>query len=147
MVIENIKSGTFYLATAPSNYNSVIIYEVGTYGPLKVLANSKKYFQAYEPTIFYFNGKSLKKITKVALKKDFLYALKTDPAYFTSNEITRLSEIFKVKIPMLASAVKGWQKEHNNYNKSEKWERSPAKRKTPARNIVKAKKAVKAKKK
>lgn len=147
MIIENIKSGTFYLATAPSNYNTVMIYEVGTYGPLKVLANSKKYFQGYEPSIFYFNGKSLKKITKIALKKDFLYALKTDPAYFTTTEIKRLSEIFKIKDSEKLLSARGWHKEHNNYNKAEKWERTPAKRKTPARNVVKAKKAVKAKKK
>lgn len=32
---------------------------------------------------------------------------------------------------------RGWHKDHNNYNKAEKWERTPAKRKTPARNVVK----------
>ena len=36
--------------------------------------------------------------------------------------------------------AKGWHKDHNNYNKAEKWERTPVKRKTPAKNIVKAKK-------
>jgi hypothetical protein len=31
-------------------------------------------------------------------------------------------------------SARGWHKNHNNYNKAEKWERTPAKRKTPARN-------------
>jgi hypothetical protein len=31
-------------------------------------------------------------------------------------------------------SAKGWHKDHYNYNKAEKWERTPAKRKTPARN-------------
>jgi len=31
-------------------------------------------------------------------------------------------------------SARGWHKDHNNYNKAEKWERTPAKRKTPARN-------------
>jgi phage FluMu gp28-like protein len=41
----------------------------------------------------------------------------------------------------LSEKQKGWHKDHNNFNKAEKWERTPAKRKTPARNVVKAKKA------
>ena len=38
-------------------------------------------------------------------------------------------------------SARGWHKDHNNYNKAEKWERKPAKRKTPARNVMKAKKS------
>lgn len=38
-------------------------------------------------------------------------------------------------------SARGWHKEHNNYNKAEKWERKPANRKTPARNVIKAKKS------
>lgn len=40
---------------------------------------------------------------------------------------------------------RGWHKDHYNYNKAEKWERTPAKRKTPARNVVKKKTATKRK--
>ena len=139
MKIENIKSGVFYLASAPYNFNTVVITDVGTYGPLKILANNDKYFNGYYANFHYFNGKSLKKVTLTALKKDFQYALKTDPKYFTAGEIEKLSKIFKIKIPMLAA--RGWHKDHNNYNKADKWERTPAKRKTPARNVIKAKKS------
>lgn len=34
-------------------------------------------------------------------------------------------------------SARGWHKDHNNYNKAESWERTPAKRKTPARNVKK----------
>ena len=32
---------------------------------------------------------------------------------------------------------KGWHKDHYNFNKAEKWEKTPPKRKIPARNVVK----------
>jgi hypothetical protein len=32
---------------------------------------------------------------------------------------------------------RGWHKDHYNYNRAEKWERTPAKRKTVARNVAK----------
>ena len=41
----------------------------------------------------------------------------------------------KGKLKMLSE--RGWHKDHYNYNKAEKWERTPAKRKTPARNVKK----------
>jgi hypothetical protein len=137
MKIENIKNGAYYLATAPYNYNTLVITDVGTYGCLKVLGNSSKYFNGYYPSFQYFNGKSLKKVTSISLKKDFQNALKVDPKYFTPGETEKLCKFFKIKIPMLAA--KGWHKEHNNFNKSEKWEKKPKDRKTPARNVEKLK--------
>ena len=98
MKIDNLRSGVFYIATARYNPNTLIIKEVGTYGPLKVLAQKDKYFNSYEPTFMYFNGVSLKKITKATLKKDFQHALRTDPNYFTVNEREKLGNLFKIKI-------------------------------------------------
>ena len=34
-------------------------------------------------------------------------------------------------------SARGWHKDHNNYNKSEKWELPPSLRRTPARNVTK----------
>jgi hypothetical protein len=98
MKIENVRNGTFYLATARYNHNTLIITDVGTYGPLKVLAQKDKYFNSYEPLFMYFNGIGLKKITKATLKKDFQHALRTDPNYFTTNEREKLANMFKIKI-------------------------------------------------
>jgi hypothetical protein len=66
---------------------------------------------------------------------------------FLHNEFIKKLEIYKPKKPRTLSEQlklefkkpkqKGWHKDHNNYNKAEKWERTPAKRKTPARNVVK----------
>ena len=86
----------FYIATAPYNREIVIIADVGEYGCLKILANSSKYFKAYEPQFQYFNGKSLKKITKTYLKSFFTKALKFDPTYFSISELKTLGEIFKL---------------------------------------------------
>jgi hypothetical protein len=137
MKIDNIKNGAFYLATAPYNYNTLVITDVGTYGCLKVLGNSSKYFNGYYPSFHYFNGKSLTKVTTSSLKKDFQNALKVDPKYFSATETEKLCKFFKIKIPMLSA--KGWHKEHNNFNKAEKWEKKPKDRKTSARNVEKLK--------
>ena len=34
-------------------------------------------------------------------------------------------------------SARGWHKDHNNYNKAEKWELPPSLRRTPARNVTK----------
>jgi hypothetical protein len=34
-------------------------------------------------------------------------------------------------------SARGWHKDHNNYNKKEKWELPPSLRRTPARNVTK----------
>lgn len=133
MKIENVKNGGFYIGTAPYNWNTVIITDVGQYGPLKVLANSKKYFTGYYPDFFYVNGSKIRKLTKAELKQTFKNALDMDPKYFSAAEISELGNIFKVKVETFLSA-KGWHKDHYNYNKREKYETPPAKRKTPARN-------------
>jgi hypothetical protein len=136
----------FYIATAPYNREIVIIADVGEYGCLKVLANSNKYFNAYFPDFKYFNGKTLKVLTKTFLKSFFTKALKQDPTYFSMAELEKLGEYFNIKIEKHLSeqlkikfnrSKQPWHKDHNNYNKAEKWERTPAKRKTPARNVVK----------
>ena len=133
MKIQNLKEGTFYLATARYNHNTVIISETGTYGMLKVLSAKEKYFNAYEPIFHYFNGTSLKKVTKATLKKEFQHALRTDASFFTAAEKENLAKNFKIKIPMLSN--RSWSQDHKRYNKSEKWERTPAKRKTKASNV------------
>ena len=40
------------------------------------------------------------------------------------------------KIPPGTLSARGWHKDHYNYNKAEKHERTPAKRRTPARNVT-----------
>ena len=37
----------------------------------------------------------------------------------------------------LSARQPGWHKDHNNYNKKEKWELPPSLRRTPARNVTK----------
>lgn len=37
----------------------------------------------------------------------------------------------------LSARQPGWHKDHNNYNKAEKWELPPSLRRTPARNVTK----------
>jgi len=137
---------SFYIATAPYNREIVIISDVGEYGCLKVLANSSKYFKAYYPEFQRYNGKNLKKLTKTYLKSFFTKALKQDPTYFSINELEKLGEYFNIKVERhlseqlkmkFTTRQRGWHKDHYNYNKAEKWERTPAKRKTPARNVVK----------
>jgi len=39
--------------------------------------------------------------------------------------------------PKTTLSARGWHKDHNNYNKSEKWELPPSLRRTPARNVTK----------
>ena len=41
------------------------------------------------------------------------------------------------RIPTGQLSARGWHKDHYNYNKAEKHERTPAKRRTPARNVTK----------
>jgi hypothetical protein len=39
-------------------------------------------------------------------------------------------------IPADGLSARGWHKDHNNYNKAEKHERTPGQRRTPARNVT-----------
>jgi hypothetical protein len=115
MKVENIKSGVFYVAQAPYNWNTLIISDVGTFGPLRILANWEKYFNTYKPSFKYYNGKSFSSVSMSALKKDFQHALRTDPGYFSKTEIERLAKMFNIKIGGLAESssckrVKGYKK-------------------------------------
>lgn len=80
--------------------------------------------------------------TQKVLKMDLKNGIKkllTAPG-LTNVEKTALCKIVAIPVPHhLGEKQKGWHKDHNNYNKAEKWERTPTKRKTPARNVVKAK--------
>ena len=47
---------------------------------------------------------------------------------------------FSMKSPIRTKptlSARGWHKDHNNYNKAEKWELPPSLRRTPARNVTK----------
>lgn len=149
MKIQDVKGGGFFIATAPYNWNSVIITDVGHYGPLKVLANSKKYFSGYYPDFFYVSGSKIKKITKVELKSTFRHALEMDPKFFTMAEIQELAKIFKMRIDSnLSEQLKiqfknrtyprgaAWSKEHYNIDHSNPREVS-RKRTVKARNARK----------
>ena len=120
MKIENVKSGAFYIARAPYNWNSVVITDVGEWGCLKVLANSKKYFNGYYPEFTYVNGTKTSKITKSDLKYTFERALEWDRKYFTNNEIEELGKFFKIKIENFltesksCTRVKGYKKPTTN---------------------------------
>jgi hypothetical protein len=80
--------------------------------------------------------------TQKVLKMDLKNGIKKllNVPGLTNVEKTNICKLLKIPVPHhLSEKQKGWHKEHNNYNKAEKWERTPAKRKTPARNVVKAK--------
>jgi hypothetical protein len=78
------------------------------------------------------------KVLKMDLKNGIKKLLKTPG--LTNVEKAAICKIVKIPVPhQLAEKQKGWHKDHNNFNKAEKWERTPAKRKTPARNVIKAK--------
>ncbi len=80
------------------------------------------------------------KVLKIDLKNGIKKLLKAPG--LTNVEKTAICKIMAIPVPhQLSEKQKGWHKDHHNYNKAEKWERTPAKRKTPARNVVKAKKA------
>lgn len=77
------------------------------------------------------------KVLKMDLKNGIKKLLKIPG--LTNIEKTAICKILAIPVPHhLSEKQKGWHKEHNNFNKAEKWERTPAKRKTPARNVVKA---------
>lgn len=87
------------------------------------------------------------KVLKIDLKNGIKKLLKT-PGGLTNIEKAAICKILGIPVPHhLAEKQKGWHKDHNNYNKAEKWERTPAKRKTPARNVTKAKAKAKTKRK
>jgi Na+-transporting NADH:ubiquinone oxidoreductase subunit NqrC len=80
--------------------------------------------------------------TQKVLKMDLKNGIKKllNVPGLTNVEKTNICKLLKIPVPHhLSEKQKGWHKEHHNYNKAEKWERTPAKRKTPARNVVKAK--------
>ena len=80
--------------------------------------------------------------TQKVLKMDLKNGIKKllNVPGLTNVEKTNICKLLKIPVPHhLGEKQKGWHKEHNNYNKAENWERTPAKRKTPARNVVKAK--------
>ena len=56
-----------------------------------------------------------------------------DPNYRFISPSYEAREKAKSKTTLSA---RGWHKDHNNYNKAEKHERTPAKRRTPARNVT-----------
>ena len=77
------------------------------------------------------------KVLKMDLKNGIKKLLKIPG--LTNMEKTAICKIMAIPVPHhLSEKQKGWHKDHNNFNKAEKWERTPAKRKTPARNVVKA---------
>jgi len=79
------------------------------------------------------------KVLKIDLKNGIKKLLKAPG--LTNVEKTAICKIMAIPVPhQLSEKQKGWHKDHHNFNKAEKWERTPAKRKTPARNVVKAKK-------
>ena len=55
---------------------------------------------------------------------------------FCSTTFESLKEAKKSLKASLLSG-RGWSKDHNNYNKAESYERTPAQRRTPARNVTK----------
>ena len=120
MKIQNIKGGAFFLATAPYNWNSVTISDIGFYGPLKVLANSSKYFTGYYPDFFYVQGSKFRKLTKAELKDTFKNALEMDPKFFTAAEKKTLGSVFKINVEKYLSEsksctrVKGYKKPTTN---------------------------------
>ena len=136
MKINNNVQGSFFVARADYNRNTVIITDTGEFGCLKVLANRKKYFRAYDPEFYRVDSfLTKKKLTNKVLKDFFIHSLETGYKW-TGLEKEELARYFRVNLDKyLSEKQKGWHKDHYNYNKAEKWERPPAKRKTPARNI------------
>jgi hypothetical protein len=151
MKVTKLPEGYFYkMQLKKISETILIIDDCFEYELLKIIADPEKYFKLNTPlkkivfpTIEYFTFNKAKKIISLAKMKAYYKAVnKADPYYFSIQAETVLNELFKLKPTIKTLSARGWHKEHNNYNKTEKHERTPAKRKTPARNIVKAKKSI-----
>jgi hypothetical protein len=146
-----IKNSHFYIASTKYGIDTLTIQNAGILACLKIIANKEKYFEGNK--VFFmetFNGRTFKTVSDLKIKRELKAMLKefnTSKVLLTKNELIKCCEYFKIALPKMLSEQltikfpgtkqKGWHKDHNNYNKREKWERTPAKRKTPARNVVK----------
>lgn len=107
-IVNNIQ-GSFFVAVAPSNRNSVIIMDTGEYGCLKVLANAKKYFRAYYPEFYRVDTlMTKKKLTNKSLKEFFVHSLQTGYKW-TRDERENLAEYFNIKLERYLSESKTCQ--------------------------------------
>jgi len=108
-IVDNLQ-GTFFVAVAPYNRNSVIIMDTGEFGCLKVLANAKKYFRAYYPEFYRIDtGLSKKKLTNKSLKEFFIHSLQTEYKW-TREERENLAEYFNIKLDRYLSESKSCQR-------------------------------------
>ena len=143
---------TYKLEMARFSPIILIVEDAEEFELLNIIADPIRYFDIISinkpifPKIELFKNGTVKVLTLARMKKLYKQILQADYYYFPIQSERYLNELFKLKPVVKTLGARGWHKEHNNYNKAEKWERTPAKRKTPARNIVKAKKAVSAKK-
>jgi len=154
MKVKKIEDGFYYKIELKKFTDTVLIVEdCEEYQILNIISDPIRYFNLKSipkpvfPKIQLYKKGSAKVITLARMKKLYKQISQADVYYFAIQSERYLNELFKLKPVIKTLSARGWHKEHNNYNKAEKWERIPAKRKTPARNVVKAKKAVKAKKK
>jgi hypothetical protein len=110
MKIVNNYQGSFYVAIAPYNSNSVLILDTGEYGALKVLANASKYFLGYYYPEFYRVSSSLqkKKLSDRELKQIFIHSL--DMNYkWTVEERENLAKYFNLKLDRYLKESKNCQ--------------------------------------
>lgn len=103
-----LKSNPLYKSPTATNFNKAQLSQI---------------FELYEAGVELSNlGNSL----SFMAYKDYQYA----------NEGTQTDKYgFTIKSDQLSA--RGWHKDHNNYNKAEKWELPPSLRRTPARNVTK----------
>lgn len=120
MKITNNPQGSFYVAVAPYNHNSVLILDTGEYGCLKVLANADKYFKTYYPEFYRIDTAVTKtKLTNKLLKEMFINSLETGWKW-TLSEREELAKYFNVKVEKHLSEsktcarVKGYKKPSTN---------------------------------
>lgn len=98
MKIINNDQGSFFVANAASNRNTVIITDTGEYGCLKVLANADKYFRGYYPEFYRVaNDLSKKKVTNKLLKEIFIHSLEMNYRW-TVAEREQLAHYFKIRL-------------------------------------------------
>jgi hypothetical protein len=114
-LIDN-SSGTFFVAVAPYNRNSVIILDTGEYGCLKAIANADKYFNTYYPECYRIDtGMKKTKVSKTILKDMFISSLKQNYKW-TTFEREELARYFNIKLDRYLSEsktcarVKGYKK-------------------------------------
>jgi hypothetical protein len=107
-IVDNLQ-GSFYVAVAPYNRNSVIIMNTGEYGALKVLANAKKYFRGYYPEFYRIDtAMTKKKLTNKELKDLFIHSLQTNYKW-TREERENLALYFNIKLERYLSESKTCQ--------------------------------------